>query len=168
MNFELNNALAKQIAINLAATPITFGKSGLTHKDLLTTNTLQILDDNNNIQKIKTWYGEAIGSEGIVCCLLTILNNTEESFEIAFVLTVKDQNINSDNTIIGYKFDYLDVEDIGQIFIKLNNKWIQNGLIERLKITLSFEIMNQEGVIWNPIRDIPELLWDNLSEIIEK
>lgn len=168
MNFELNKELSKRIAINLAATPDLLGKNGITHRDLLTTNSLQISDENNEIHNIKTWYGEATGSEGIVCCFFTILNNTDDSFEIAFTLAVRNEFINQNDTIIGFKFDYLDSEDSGLVFIKLNNKWISAGLIERLKITLSLEMMNQEGIIWKSVRDIPQILWDNLSEIIEK
>jgi hypothetical protein len=168
MDFELNKELAKKIAIDLGATPVSFGKVGLTHKDLLTRTKLKISDDDNEIQDVKVWYGEAAGSEGLTCCLFTLLTNNDDSFEIVFVVGFKNMdNTISEQLFIGYKYDFLDNEDPGSVFTKAKDKWLLVGLSERLKMVLAFETLVQEGVIWQPSREVPTVLWDNLSEIIE-
>jgi hypothetical protein len=170
MDFELNKELAKKIAINIGATPISFEKVGLTHKDLLTKIKLKISNDDDEIQYIKVWYGEAAGSENLICCLLTLLSNNDDSFEIVFVIGFKKMdNTISEELFIGYKYDFLDVEDQGSIFIKFKSKdkWLLVGLLERLKSTLAFETLVQEGVIWQSSREVPTILLDNLSEMIE-
>lgn len=168
MNSELKRELSKKILSNLGISNNSISNNGITHEDYLYDKKIKLSYDND-IQNINVWYAEALGSESITCCLFSIINNSDDSFETVFVIGFKDiktSKLDSSN-IIGFKFDLLDQEDCGKIIFKINDKWIYSDLIHFLKLTLSFEIMVQDGVIWSASKEAPNILWKNLVELIE-
>jgi hypothetical protein len=85
--FSLCRELSMKLAKDLGATPFSFGKTSLTHSDLLTKISLNVVGENDDGQseskKVPVWYGEANGSSGIVCCLLAGLDTYPDSLEFA-------------------------------------------------------------------------------------
>lgn len=176
MNNELTKELAKKICKDLGATPISFQKAGVTHKDLLTEKIINISTFREDGQEIvlqnKVWYGEAIGGQGITCCLLSIsdkpssVNKEEDIFDIYLIIGFKDINgkVLSDSFCFGLSYDYSN-ED-GNFFLKIKDKWTEATIGQKLQLTLGLETFVQEGVIWTN-GNFPNELWDALRELIE-
>lgn len=172
-NNNLNRELAKKICADLGAIPESIGKAGLTHKDLLVKKTINVLqkDDTSTLIEYKVWYGEASGSDGKTCCLITVLGDNSESFEVNCIIGFKGDNNKffEDSFCFGIIFDYLNDEDDGRFFIKSKDRWLPLMMAQKLQLALGFEILVQEGVVWEPVEgsNTPESLWKNLTEIIE-
>jgi len=167
-DFMLNRELSRKLSKDLGATPFSLGKTSLTHKDLLVKSTLKVQDDKGLVKKIPMWYGEAFGIEGKTCCLLTALDPSLDSLEIAAVVGFKDieDNLQEDAVRVGFRYDWANEDDKGTLIVKAGDKWIEVSLAQRLQLALGFEHMVQDGVLWQP-GEPPEELRKNLSEIIE-
>lgn len=170
--FALFKELSKKLSKDFGATPLSINKTGLTKKEFLLKRKLKISlnDDQNKIQENNVWYGEALGYDSITCCLLTILINSDDSFEIVCIIGFKNLSgeLQSDAIRIGYKYDYLNDSDPGTIVAKAGNQWVPVDLVQKLQILLGFEFMIQDGVSWNPSFKIAEDFWTDLYNLIEE
>ena len=171
--FSLCRELSMKLAKDLGATPFSFGKTSLTHSDLLTKISLNVVGENDEgqseLKKVPMWYGEANGSNGIVCCLLAGLDTYPDSLEFACVLGFKDGTgiFQPDETRLSVHLDWANDEDSGTMAMKVGDIWIPIDLAQRLQLVLGFEVMVQDGILWRESQDIPELLLHDLTEIIE-
>ncbi len=167
--FELCKELSKKLAKDLGATPFSFGKTSLTHSDLLTKLNINVSDEDGVVKKVPVWYGEALGSEGTTCCLLAGLDTNLESIEIACVLGFKDPSgaFQEDETRLSFHFDWSNPEDPGTMVMKAGEKWLPISLAQRLQLVLGFEVMVQDGILWKESLNIPVELQKDLAEIIE-
>jgi len=165
--FALCKELSIKLSKDLGATPFTFGKISLTHPELLTTYSINISDDNG-IHKIPVWYGEAIGSEGITCVILSCLD-IDDPNEFVFVLGLKnfDGEFQKDGIRVSFNYDWSNSDDYGMMNLKVGDKWVPFSLAQRLQLILGFETMIQDGVQWQAASNIPEELRKDLTEIIE-
>jgi hypothetical protein len=165
--FSLCKELSQKLAKDLGVTPVTVGKVGLTHEDLLTDFDIKIADEDS-IKKIPVWYGEARGSEANVCCLLAGLDTSLESLEFACVIGFKDFSgvFQSDGVRLSFHYDWSNEEDPGTMVMKAGDKWLPISLAQRLQLVLGFEVMVQDGILWQP-SNIPEELKKDLAEVIE-
>lgn len=164
--FALCKELSLKLAKDLGFTPISFGKTSLTHPDLLTNIIINTSDEDGNIQKVSVWYGEAVGAEGILCGLLAGLDIGLDNLECVFVLGFKDfeGNFQPDEVRLSFHYDWSDETDSGMMVMKADKKWVHVSLAQRLKIVLGFETMIQEGCLWKASVNIPEELRQDLLE----
>jgi hypothetical protein len=160
----LDRELVKNILKNIGATPISIGKCGLTDNELLVKNDFFKVLIDNEVKDIPMWYGEISGFGGLLCCLLTSINNEEYICIIGF----KDVegNFKENGLIFGFNFDWTDDQDPGIIMLKTSDKWVPIGMVQKLKLALGFENIEQEGLIWKSSK-LPKILRKNLSEMIE-
>lgn len=164
---NLTRELSKKILQDLGATPITLGKTSLTHSALSIRDKIKISDENGQIEEVPTWYGELLGSGGLTCCLLSALN---KSSEIIFVIGFKTFNGDVDDSSIkiGFQFDWNSESDEGSYFFKnTDDQWLPLTLAQILQFALGMECMVQEGGQWNP-GEVPKAFRRYLSEIIDK
>jgi hypothetical protein len=166
--FDLCKELSRKLAKDLGVTPISFGKTSLTHPDLLV-NTLNIIDEDNKVSKVPIWYGEAIGGENIACGLLAVLNTKPEDLEFVFVLGFKNLNgqFQTNEITLSFSYNWQDPNDPGTIKLKSEDKWFPVDLVEKLRLVLGFEVMIQEGILWQPSKNIPEELRKDILQLIE-
>jgi hypothetical protein len=167
--FALCKELSLKLAKDLGATPFSIGKVSLTHSDLLTKKMLNVSDEDGVVRKIPIWYGEAKGSEGTVCCLLSGLDVDPDKLEFACVIGFKDFSgeFQSDSIRMSFHYDWANDEDPGTIVMKAGDKWLPISLAQRLQLILGFETMVQDGILWQSSSNIPEELQKDLAEIIE-
>lgn len=167
--FNLCKELSKKLSKDLGATPFSIGKTSLTNKDFLVKSTIKIQDEKGVVKNIPMWYGEAQGLEGKTCCLLAALDDNPDTLEIAVVIGFKnfEDELQQDAVRAGFRYDWANDEDKGILIVKAGDKWLEVSLAQRLQLALGFEHMVQDGVLWNPVVEVPEELRKNLSEIIE-
>lgn len=168
MNDGLYRELSRKLAQDLGGTPFSIGKAGLTHPDLRTKTQLKISDDEGVVQSAQMWYGEALGSEGIICCALITLDANPENLEIAYAIGFKDfqDEYQKDGVNIGGRYDWSEDSDLGLMVQKIGDKLIPLSLEQRLKLALGFENMVQEGISWKS-GTVPQDLLKFLSLVIE-
>lgn len=166
---ELCRDLTRKICKDLGATPFSIGKVSVTHEDLLTKPALNLRDEKGVVSSVPLWYGEALGQNGIMCCLLSALNQDPDNLEIAAIIGFKDQKGEVlDSAIrVGFQYDWTDDSDSGTFLVKSGDKWLPMMLTQRLQLALGLENMVQDGVHWMPQSKVPEEFRKNLSEIIE-
>lgn len=167
--FALCKELSIKLAKDLGASPFSLGKESLTHNDLLTRFSLKVSDeDGGEVRNVPVWYGEARGTEGIVCCLLAGLDTDPDKLEVACVIGFKnrDGEFLADETRLSFHYDWADEEDPGTMVMKAGDKWVPVSLSQRLQLILGFETMLQDGILWQPA-NIPNELQKDLYEIIE-
>lgn len=164
----LYRELSRKLCKDLGGTPFSLHKVGLTHKDLSVKSTLKVQDEKGVVKKPPMWYGEAMGSDGLMCCLMAALDDDPDSLEVACVIGFKNirGELQEDAVRIGFRYDWSDEADTGTILMRAGDKWLPISLSQRLQLALGFENMVQDGVLWEP-RQVPEELKKNLSEIIE-
>ena len=168
--FSLCKELSLKLAKDIGATPVSFGKVSLTHKELLTTYSVNVSDeDGGEIRKVPIWYGEALGGDGISCGLLAGLDTDPNKLEFAFVLGFKDfgGEFQTEGLRISFHYDWANDTDPGTILMKVGDRWLPISLAQRLQLVLGFETMIQDGVQWQVSPSIPEELRKDLAEIIE-
>lgn len=165
----LYRELSRKLCKDLGATPFSLRKVGLTHKDLLVKSFLKVQDEEGVVKRPPTWYGEALGADGLMCCLMAALDDDPDSLEVACVIGFKDikGKLQEDAVRIGFRYDWSDESDSGTIVMLAGDKWLPISLAQRLQLALGFENMVQEGAIWESRGQVPEELRKNLSEIIE-
>ena len=165
-DLALRAELSKKLAKDLGGTPFSIGKAGLTHSDLLAKEQLKI-SDGSIVKSIPMWYGEVSGGEGLTCCLLAALEPDPDKLEIACVVGFKSftGEFQTDSAVIGFIFDWGTVDDPGHISIKNQEGWLPSTLAQRLQLSLGFENMIQDGVIFNKSK-IPKELLSDMSELI--
>lgn len=166
---DLNKELSRKLCKDLGLTPFSFGKVGLTHNDLSIKSSIKVQEEEGLVRNLPMWYGEALGSEGLMCCLLVALDSDPDSLEAACVIGFKDikGDLQEDAVRIGFRYDWSDDSDQGMVVMRAGDKWLPANLTQRLKLAIGFEQMIQEGVFWAASSNIPEALRKNLSEIIE-
>jgi hypothetical protein len=166
---ELCRELSRKLCKDLGATPFSLKKAGITHPDLLVKEPLKIADENGLVKKAPVWYGEAFGVEGIMCCLLTALDDKSDSLEIVCVIGFKNQSgeLQEDAVRVGFRYDWASEGDVGTLIMRAGNKWLALSLAQKLQLALGFENMVQDGILWRQGPNVPEELRKNLSEIIE-
>lgn len=166
---ELCRELSRKICKDLGASPYTIGKISLTHKDLLIQQGLKLSDEKDVVKNIPMWYGEAIGTHGVMCCTLAALEQDKENLEIAALISFKDANgdLDKNSTIAGIRYDWSDDLDFGTFLVKSNDKWLSMTLSQRLQLSLGLENMVQDGIMWVSQPNIPEEVRKNLIEVIE-
>jgi len=169
MNNSLYKELSRKLAQDLGGTPFSIGKVGLTHPDLRTKSKLKISDDEGVVQSAQMWYGEALGAEGRICCVLIALDANPDNLEIAYVIGFKDfqGDYQKDGVNIGARYDWSSDSDPGLMVQKIGDKLVPLSLEQRLKLALGFENMVQDGVSWEAFDKVPQELLKFLSEIIE-
>jgi hypothetical protein len=155
----LSKELAKQIAKNIGANPVSIGKIGLTIPELLTKSQLKISDEDGVIKYSQMWYGEIKGSDNIVCCLLSLLE--QEPFEICSVIMFKDFSGDITDNAIGFGYSH----DNESFLLKIGERWLPMTMAQKLQLALGVEVMVQDGLVWN-CEEMPEEIKKNLSEII--
>ena len=168
-DFELCKELSKKLSKDLGATPFSIRKTGITDDSLLVKRTLKIQDENNEVKNIPVWYGEAKGLDSITCCLLTLLDESDENFEVACIIGFKDfdDQILKNSIRVGFRYDWGNPDDYGTLIVKLKDKWVPVDLSRRLQLNLAFENMVQDGILFEPSKEVPEDFFENISEIIE-
>lgn len=166
-DFALSKELSRKIAQDLGATPVSIGKTSMTHNDL-SIKSLKVQVENDLVKNIPMWYGEAIGSLGKTCCLLSAIEPNPDSLELAAVIGFKDfeDNLQEGSPRVGFRYDWANPDDKGTWIIKSGDKWIELSLAQKLQLCLGFEHMVQDGIQWNP-GSMPDELRKDLSEIIE-
>lgn len=166
---ELCRELTRKICKDLGATPFSIGKISLTHEDLLAKPALNLRDEKGVVSTVPLWYGEALGQNGIMCCLLSALNKDPDNLEICAIIGFKDQKgeVLDSATRVGFQYDWTDDSDPGIFLVKFGGKWLPMMLTQRLQLALGLENMVQDGIQWMPQSTIPEEFRNNLSEIIE-
>lgn len=167
-DFSLCRELSRKVCKDLGVTPYSVRKVSLTHPELMLKETVKISDENGLVKKIPMWYGEARGSNGLMCCLLTVIDENIDNFEMACIIGFKNFHgeLQQDATMIGFRYDWSNDSDEGTIITKLGDKWMAISLSQRLLLALGLENMVQDGITWNP--GIPPAEFKNhLSEIIE-
>jgi hypothetical protein len=166
---ELCHELSKKICKDLGATPFSIGKVSLTHEDLLVKPSMIVRDEKGVDNTVPVWYGEAYGQQGLMCCLLTALDQDPDNLEIACIIGFKDTKgvVQSSAVRVGFKYDWTDDSDPGSLLVKSNDKWLPMTLTQRLQLALGLENMVQDGVLWTQQSKVPEEFRNNLSEIIE-
>ena len=168
-DFDLCRELSRKLCKDIGATPFSLTKAGLTHPDLLVKNTLNIQDEKGLVRKAPMWYGEALGAEGLLCCLLAALDDNPDSLEIACVIGFKNSSgeLQEDAVRMGFRYDWANDTDAGTLIMRAGDKWLPISVGQRLQLALGFENMVQDGALWNAAAKVPEELRKNLSEIIE-
>lgn len=167
--FALCKELSLKLSKDLGYTPFSFGKVGMTHKELLTNIDFNVSDEDGEIKNVPIWYGEAIGGEGLTCCLLAGLDTNIEKLEFACIFGFKDfeGKFQTDGLRLSFHYDWANEEDPGTMVMKAGDQWVPISLAQRLQLILGFETMVQDGVLWQSSTKIPEDLLNDLSEIIE-
>jgi len=168
--FSLCKELSLKLAKDLGAAPVSFGKTSLTHPDLLTKFSLKVSDeDGGEVRKVPIWYGEALGEDGLSCGILAGLDTNPDQLEFAFILGFKDFNgeFQEDGVRLSFHYDWANETDPGTMVMKAGDKWLPLSLAQRLQLILGFETMVQDGVLWQASLNIPEELRKDLAEIIE-
>jgi hypothetical protein len=167
--FDLCRELSRKLAKDLGATPFSMCQVSLTHSELKINKTLKVSDEDGEVRNVPLWYGEAVGSEGITCCLLAGLDSDPDRLEFACVIGFKDFNgkFQADNVRLSFHYDWENDEDPGTIMMKAGDKWLPVSLAQRLQLVLGFEIMIQDGILWNSSAKIPDDMEKDLSDIIE-
>jgi hypothetical protein len=165
---ELCRELSRKMCKDLGATPFSIGKASITHEDLLVKPPLIVRDEKGVVTTVPLWYGEAHGIQGLMCCLLTALNNPD-NLEVSCLIGFKNSigEIQSSSARIGFQYDWTDDSDPGSLLVKSNDKWLPMALAQRLQLALGLENMVQDGVLWTQQPKVPEEFRKNLSEIIE-
>ena len=166
--FALCKELTLKLAKDIGATPLSFVKVSLTHSDLLTNIILNVADEDGTVRKIPIWYGEAAGEFGITCGLLAGLDSDPNKLEFACILGLKDSTGElTDDFRLSFHYDWTNEEDPGTIVMRAGEKWIPISLAQRLQLAIGFEMMVQDGVVWQPSANIPKELQADLTAIIE-
>jgi hypothetical protein len=165
----LYRELSRKLCKDLGATPFSLKKTGLTHPDLAVRSSMKIQDEKGVVKRPPMWYGEALGAEGLMCCLLVALDDDPDSLEVACTVGFKDVrgNLEQDAIRLGFRYDWSDEADTGTLVMQAGDKWLPVSLSQRLQIALGFENMVQDGTVWEARKGVPEELQKNLSEIIE-
>jgi hypothetical protein len=138
----LETQLVKRIFINLGCYPHPLGQ-GLTHPELLQKNKqLKLVDENDKVITTDMWYGKVNDKEIVVSeIILSVIS--EDPFEAMALIKLKNETF-----FISYSEDF-DVEKSSQIsIVQSGDKWIQMSLMQRLMLTGWFEVVKQEGVLW--------------------
>lgn len=166
---DLCKELSRKLCKDIGCTPFSIGKVGLTHLDLKIKETLKLQDENGVVKKAPMWYGEALGSDGLMCCLLVGLDPDPDNLEIACVIGFKDTagNLQEDSVRLGFRYDWTSDTDPGTLIMRAGDKWLEVSLMQWLQIALGFESMVQDGILWNTSTNIPEELKNNLLSIID-
>jgi hypothetical protein len=160
--------LSRKLAKDLGITPLSFGKTSLTHPDLRIDSSIFVEDEDGVVKDIPLWYGEVAG-DGITCCLLAGLDTNPDSLEFVAVIGFKDLSgeFQSDGTRISFHYDWANDEDPGIVMVKAGDKWLSVSLAQRLQLALGFEIMVQDGIIWSKSLNVPIELMKDLEYQIE-
>jgi len=163
----LCNELTKKFLKDIGGTPYSFGKAGLTHKDLRRKETLKLSEEKGVVQTVPMWYGEAQGLSAKTCALICSLSHQGDDLEVAGVVGFRSGTgeIMKGSGCIGFYFDWKNEQEL--LKIKLQDKWLPLDMSARLRLGLGFETMVQEGVLWNTSPSIPEPFLKNLQEMIE-
>ena len=167
--FELCRELSRKLCKDLGATPFSLRKAGLTHPDLQVRGSLRVSDEKGVVEEVPMWYGEVLGVEGLMCCLLAVLDESPESLEVACIIGFKNAHGELEAQAIraGFRYDWGSDSDEGILIMKVKDQWVGLSLAQRLQLSLGFENMVQEGALWKPAPNVPEEFRKNLSEIIE-
>lgn len=171
---QLHIELITKILKDLGATPFSMEKEGSTHPDLLVKDSLKLITENNVEKQIPMWYGEAIGSENIMCVLISNLNYPDHiQLEVAAIIAFKnlESKLLNNSIHIGMQFDWTSTNDPGLLSIKTldkssNYKWIPMSLAQKLRLALGFEEFVQEGIILNP-GALPLEMKKSFAELID-
>lgn len=166
---ELCKELSRKLCHDLGATPFSLNKTSLTHPELKVHIDLKIQDEKGVVKTPPVWYGEAPGADGLMCCLLTALDDNPDNLEIACVFGFKDPDGNLQEHAVraGFRYDWASESDGGTLIMRAGEQWLELSLMQRLQLSLGFESMVQDGVIWSRGVSVPAELQKNLSEIIE-
>lgn len=165
---SLCRELSRKVCNDLGATPYSIRQAGLTHPDLILKDTIKISEDGVT-KTIPMWYGEALGSSGLMCCLLVAIDDDPDNLEIACIIGFKNSSgeLQQDAVIVGFRYDWANDSDEGMMIGKISDKKFAMSLAQRLTLALGMENMVQDGVQWKAGGIPPPEFRKILSEIIE-
>jgi len=163
---NLSNELAHKILSDISCTPFSFGKAGVTHKDLLLSTSLNIKENDESI-KVPLYYGEVLGQEGVVSSLIFVLDKSPEDFEAGVIISVRKylEDVSNKQIRIGFICNWNESFNLFMINSN-NNGWIPATLSQKLQITLAFEDIVQEGLVWQS-GQAPDFMLEDASFFIE-
>lgn len=158
---QLTTEIIKRILGNLGIVPNNFGKVGITTKEFLKKETINLKDEiSNNIDYINLYAGEIniSSTEKIKAACLNLSDNNINEFILVFRM------INL--PIYGLKLIFDNI-DCGLFLIADDNlKWSNTNILNQSQILTGIEHITQEGLIWNSSNDYLDL-YQAIKNIIE-
>lgn len=150
----LSLELAKRIFSNLGALPKNFGKTSLTHTDLILPNDKIKIEEDGEIYRVNIWSGKVASR---IEAMLTNLRTNSNEINIFCILKI-------DNLLFGINYDW---DEKCYFALLTDNKWIKLDIATKLNITAALEIVTQNGYLWEKTSDKDEQIYNALISLIE-
>jgi hypothetical protein len=145
---QLYFELLKRIFGNLGAVAgKNFGFVGITPNDYLTDKHIKLEGEDRKIELYNVWAGELLAQNKykVILTNIGIKNNPE------FVAVMYSDSI----LPIGLRISFED--NYGLLSVNNGDAWIKSTVLYALNITAAIEMITQEGVVWQPSKDIEQL-----------
>lgn len=152
-NKSLTNELAKRIFANIGIIKDQIGFAGITNDQFLIKEKLKFKEENNNYSSYNIWAAQnIIDGTGIKIIFSDISVNNN----IDYILI-----INSDDTFICLKYS----NEYGNFLILHNDIWVEINMIHKLNLTIAFEFIAQNGLVWQPCTEYKNLYMTLVSSL---
>jgi len=152
--------LLKRIFGNLGAVPgDNFGKVGVTLPEFAIHSVKLLQPETNKVDEYKIYTGQAALQTTYQVGLVNIgiLNFPE------FVLVLCVDDVEPIGLRLIWDANYGNQGSAAQ---KHGDEWIPINLIYKLNLATAFEMMTQEGVLWQPCKD-PEKLVEHMKSLLD-
>lgn len=152
-NKLLTNELTKRIFANIGIVKDQIGIIGITTNSFLIKEKLKFKEENNSYSSYNIWAAQNVidGSD-----IKIIFSNISVNNNIDYILI-----INSDDTFICLKYSNED----GNFLILHNNIWVEINMIHKLNLTIAFEFIAQNGLVWQPCTEYKNLYMTLVSSL---
>lgn len=136
----LSRELAKSILGNLGAVPNSV--VGLQDPFLITGQTIEIVQEDGQVTKHDIFAGHAYELNGAMVNI-----GLDNEPEIVLVLDILEVGL------FGLRFDWFNDSDAGVFLSHDGTLWVPMTMAQKLKLTYSFEVLVQEGLLWLPAHE---------------
>lgn len=159
----LDNELLKRIFghVGAIAGP-NFGKTGIVSPDYLS-KTIALQSDLGKVTNYSVWIGQLKTDENYRLAITNI--GSLEKPEFIMILTIGDAE---NSPITGFSLQYFDDQLIGNFMQLINNKWLPISTLHKLNLTIAFELITQNGILWLPLKEETEKLYNNLTLLVSQ
>jgi hypothetical protein len=149
MHEKLTHELLKRIFGNLGIIAgRNFGKLGLVS---LKPNKTLVIQEDDGRKDIPVWIAQIQNFK-------VALTKLEPEFILLFT---------NEELTFGF-YLYLDKENEGNFFQLSENKWLPISVLHQLNLTVAFEMITQEGLVWQQLQGAGlDLLYNRLVSFVE-
>lgn len=154
----LTHELCKRIFYSLGFSERGPTGQGLSHNSLVLDRKIIIEDDEGTSSRHSVFAGQVSTDLGKKLEVIVTDLPNEKLYNYALYLR-------QDDAEIGINFEWID-NDPGFFLAKNNKKWLAIGLIYKLNLTVLFETIREQGMLWEWPEQGDEL-YDNLVSFLD-